>query len=318
MSNTFSIILVLKDRSHYTKRLMERWNNDIRFPFHILIADGGKDKEIEEYLKTFSNFPNLDYTYFRFPYDKTLSDFYAKMCNIIDSVTTSTTLLMDNDDFISVAGINKCVDILEDSNYTSARGMMADLQGNNMYVEFPNSIVGDSALERIADQTKHFHSNWHNVIRTSHLQAAWNLIKIASPTNFRIVDQLTGFLHSVWGNSYRGDFPWMFHEHGTERVSSEGQPLNTHFPAQDDWITSDYWLSEFNGMTEAVGSAIAYHDNIDIEEAMSFFRNIYPLKLPHLKDLLNDRINEAHSLGYDYNKIQNMFTIMEKYNIPRR
>ena len=315
--HTFSIILVLKDRTEYTKRLMDSWNKD-KFPFHILIADGGNDQNIEECLTNFSNFPNLDYTYIRFPYDKTLRDFYEKMAHVTTLLNTSTTALMDNDDFISVDGINKCMSILEDSKYSSARGMMADTDGNNMYTEFPDSISGNSAMDRIEDQTKHFHGNYHNIIRTNHLQAAWHLIKIASPNNFRIVEQLSGYLHTVWGDSYRGDFPWMFHQHGTARTKVDGDDFTAHFPAQDVWINSDYWPSEFNKMTEAVGAAIAYQDNIDVDKAMEFFRNIYPLKLPHLKELLNRRINDAHSLGYDYNKIQNMFSIMEKYNIPRR
>ena len=217
--HTFSIILVLKDRTEYTKRLMDSWNKD-KFPFHILIADGGNDQNIEECLTNFSNFPSLDYTYIRFPYDKTLRDFYEKMAHVTTLLNTSTTALMDNDDFISVDGINKCMSILEDSKYSSARGMMADIDGNNMYTEFPDSISGNSAMDRIEDQTKHFHGNYHNIIRTNHLQAAWHLIKIASPNNFRIVEQLSGYLHTVWGDSYRGDFPWMFHQHGTAPTAS--------------------------------------------------------------------------------------------------
>ena len=38
----FSILLVLKDRVHYTIRLMNKWNDE-NFPYKIWIADGGRD-----------------------------------------------------------------------------------------------------------------------------------------------------------------------------------------------------------------------------------------------------------------------------------
>ena len=37
-------------------------------------------------------------------------------------IDTDTTMLMDNDDFIEVDGINRCVEILKDNSYCSARG----------------------------------------------------------------------------------------------------------------------------------------------------------------------------------------------------
>lgn len=311
----FSILLVLKDRSHYTMRLMNKWNAE-KFPYKIWIADGGQDHRVELALLNKQNFENLNYEYIRYPFDATLEDFYKKMTSATMKIDTDTTLLMDNDDFIDVDGINKCVEILDDHSYCSARGLMQDMQGNNMYSLYPDSIIGDSAAERVVKQTQKFHSNWHNVARTKYIQAMWKIIQVANPQNFRIVEQSTCYLNTVFGNSYRGDFPWMHHEY-SQRIQLSSGDLGAHFPAQESWINSNYWLEEFNKLTEIVGAAISYHDQIPIEEGLKIFRECYHFKLPDLKDLLDTRISQAFDLGYNYNKIDQMLQVMKDLNIEK-
>ena len=313
--NTFSILLVLKDRSSYTVRLMNKWNSE-NFPYKIWIADGGKDRHTEALLLNKENFKNLNYEYLRYPFDESLQDFYKKMSDAVMKIDTDTTLLMDNDDFIEVEGINKSMQVLEDQSYSSARGLMQDTQGNNMYNLYPDSIIGNSASERVIKQTKNFHGNWHNVSKTNHIQAAWNMIHVENPLNFRIVEQATSYLGAIWGNGYRGDFPWMHHEY-SQRIQLSSGDLGAHFPAQESWINSNYWLGEFNKLTEIVGAAISYYDQIPIDEALKIFRECYHFKLPDLKDLLDVRISQAFDLGYDYNKIGHMFQIMEHLDIKR-
>lgn len=315
----FSILLVLKNRSNYTVRLMHKWNLE-KFPHKIWIADGGNDSHIEALLLNKENFKNLEYEYIRYPFDSTLEDFYKKMASAVMKIDTDTTLLMDNDDFIDVDGINKCVEILNDHSYCSARGLMQDMQGNNMYSLYPDSIIESSAAERVVEQTKRFHSNWHNVARTKYIQAMWKIIEIANPQYFRVVEQATSYLNTVFGNSYRGNFSWMHHEY-SERIQTQSGSLGDHFPDQRTWIESSHdpklWLEEFNKLTEMIGAAISYHDQIPIEEGLKIFRECYHLKLPDLKDLLDTRISQAFDLGYNYNKIDQMLQIMTDLNIEK-
>jgi len=315
--DTFSILLVLKDRTSYTRRLMNKWNSE-NFPFKILIADGGKDLETQNWLSNKSNFENLDYEYLRYPFDESLQNFYAKMADAVMKIKTSTVCLMDNDDFIDIEGIKKCLEILKDSTYSSARGLMQDTTGRNMYADYPNSIIANTATDRMIEQTKHFHGNWHNVTRSNHIESQWRMIEVVSPNNFRITEQITGYLNTIWGNSYRGNFPWMIHEH-SPRIETQYGSLGDHFPDQRTWIECSHapeaWLQEFNKMTEVVSAAISHHDKIPIDEALKIFRESYHFKLPHLKDLLNNRINQAYELGYDYNRINQMFKIMQECKI---
>ena len=89
--------------------------------------------------------------------------------------------------------------------------------------------------------------------------------------------------------------------------------MQQHFPDQRTWILSDHWLENFNKMTEIVGSLIAQFDIISVEHGMEVFRKAYPLKLPHLRDVLSHRISVAESKGYDYDRISKICEIIEKW-----
>ena len=76
MNRDLTILLLLKDRTPFTWRWMNYYNQ-IGLPFKVLIADGGKDKSIEK-LADKSLFPNIDYEYIRYPYDENLGVFFKK------------------------------------------------------------------------------------------------------------------------------------------------------------------------------------------------------------------------------------------------
>ena len=302
--------------------------NFLNYPFKIIVADGGKDQQIEDMLRDKSNFSNLDYDYLRYPYDQTLDDFHEKMSDSIQKISTPLASIMDNDDFLLLEGVKKCVDFLKNNkDYSSARGLVNRLGVNkdifgdisiseNMYSKFTEDIVGSTASERVAEQSSRFHGNWHNVTRSEHLKAAWKMINIVKPQNMRFTEQMTGYLGALWGDSHRGDFPWLLHQHG-QRIDIEGGSLDSHYPDQEGWIKSDYWLEEFNKMTEVVGVAISAYDNIPIDEAMKNFREAYACKLPKMKKLLESRINEAYKIGYNTKRIERLVDTVKEYNIKK-
>ena len=85
--DTFSILMPLKDRVSYTRRIMNKWNSE-GFPYEIIIADGGQDLYIQEELSDKSNFENLNYTYIKYPFDMDLNNFYAKMADAVMKIKT--------------------------------------------------------------------------------------------------------------------------------------------------------------------------------------------------------------------------------------
>ena len=321
----FSILIPLKGRLGYTIRLLY-FLDAIEFPYKVILADGGKDEGLQKFLQESNDFPNLKYEYIKYPYDATIEDFYSKMADAVSKVDTATVAVLDNDDFILLDGISKCLEILkEDPGISSSRGMINNIAvsndvygtlslGNNMYTKFPDSICSSTAAGRIEEQTSHFHGNWHNITRSNHVKACWEMISEVKPKNMRFTEQLTGYLNVVWGNGNRSDFWWLLHQQG-QRILTEDGFLSSHFPAQDEWIKSDYWIEDFNKMSEVVGVAISEYDNVSVEEGMGVFKEIYPRKLPDLENLLVERIKESNLVGYNEERINNLRSIVRKNKI---
>jgi glycosyltransferase domain-containing protein len=98
-SNDLTVVLTLKDRSVFTYRWMQ-WMEEQKFPYKILIADGGSDREIERHLRNRKNYPHIDYEYIRYPYDSDLHTYMKKLADVADRVSTEFVLSADNDDLI--------------------------------------------------------------------------------------------------------------------------------------------------------------------------------------------------------------------------
>ena len=122
-----TIVLTLKDRAPFTYRWMQ-YMNDMRCPYRILIADGGKDSAIEQHLRNHENYPQLDYDYIRYPYDATIEDYYKKFENVISRVKSEFLLLADNDDFYLLDRIPDILAFLDaQKDYVGARGRLVRL-----------------------------------------------------------------------------------------------------------------------------------------------------------------------------------------------
>lgn len=320
-NNNITIVLVLKDRVEYTLRFMA-YMNLMKCPYKILVADGGKSIEIENILKKYNNFPNVEYEYVRYPYDRTLTEFHQKIFDVVNRINTPLSLLIDNDDFVIFEGLYECEKMLrEDEKMSNCRGSLVNfttahsgcngeiIVGEDMYY-YP-SIVQDTALNRVRQQSKQFHGNWHGVQRTNHLKLTCGLMKESNPTNFRFSEQLVGYLNVICGNAHRGKFDYFLRQANTPRVAgSEDQ-----FPPQEQWIKSEHWLENFNSMADAISVAISKVDNIDFLNAKEQFLSSYIDKLEGL-ELLKKRIDEVRNMGYNDTRVKRMeeFAQQVEYN----
>lgn len=186
-----TVVLTLKGRDEFTYRWME-YMNEMHCPYKILIADGGDNLEIEEHLRDYNNYPNLDYEYIRYPFDASLIIYLKKLENVISRVKTEFILLADNDDFYLLDRVPGLIAFLdENADYVAARGQLVNFElfnsiwdlGYNQprayryYASVVNSpsIDSDCPLTRIKKLCQgmsdyDYYSNWYSVTKTSVMQ----------------------------------------------------------------------------------------------------------------------------------------------------
>jgi glycosyltransferase domain-containing protein len=108
-----TVVLTLKDRASFTYRWM-RWMNEQKFPYKIIIADGGADKNIEMHLGDYQNYPDLDYEYIRYPYDSDADAYVRKIADVASKVSTKFVMAADNDDLILLNPLEENLGVMRD------------------------------------------------------------------------------------------------------------------------------------------------------------------------------------------------------------
>ena len=305
-----TIIVPLKGREQCTFRFLDLLSKDLEYlgnPIKIIFADGG-DKDLSRELL---HYTNVNCEYRKFPYDSTLTDFHSKMFETVKSIRTEYCVIIDNDDYFTTNGILYIVGYLENHlNMSSARGSVKRFYNNNpqklyenIYGTYLCSIVGLSSEERIIEQSKGPHSNWHNVMRTTDAIKSFGLLSIADPTNFRFTGQIIDYLSVVWGNSIRlNDIDFIYHGEGSERIKG----IEEHFPPQNKWITQTDWTENFRKMVDAVSVASNFKDENGIEQIKKSFRKSYMLKIPEEKQILKYHIDKEKKLPENDDRIEKM------------
>ena len=214
-----TIVLTLKDRVPFTYRWMH-YMNDMRCPYRILIADGGKDKEIEQNLRNHGNYPHLDYEYIRYPYDATIEDYLRKLENVISQVDSEYLLNADNDDFYLLDRIPEILAFLDEhKDYVGARGRLVnftlfdrsglsnDLTRGVRYKAIESdalSIEGVSSCGRVEtlckDMSKYdYYANWYCIFRSTSFQGVWKSLITLSIKEMVVMEVLTHVLMVLKG-----------------------------------------------------------------------------------------------------------------------
>jgi glycosyltransferase domain-containing protein len=197
--DVLTIILTIKDRSEFTFRWMQ-YMNDAKCPYKILVADGGADAFVELSLTEHNNYPNINYDYFRYPFDSDYSYYYKKLYDVIEKVKTPYVLLADNDDFFIFDEFPLYIEFLNNNiDYVSCSGSHAILEILSKYNVILNQTKGDKYVinqylnkhrsiehSAITDRVCYFLENvdkdnlwmgWYSIHRTKAIKEVFNKIK---------------------------------------------------------------------------------------------------------------------------------------------
>jgi len=232
-----TLVLTLKDRSAFTYRWL-RYMNDAQCPYLILIADGGADPAIETHLRQPALYPNLRYTYLRYPFDRDYPAYYRKLADALDRVTTPYVLMADNDDFFFLDPIPSFIDCLNrDDSLVSCGGRQVNLRvlaTNGEMLAAPSAadyratvvedlkpVTDPHPVDRICTfLALRPWSAWYHVHRTAAIQAATRAVhdhEFRDPCSFEIHVHL--WLLTA-GKSMHVDALWYVRQYGSSQLTS--------------------------------------------------------------------------------------------------
>lgn len=286
-----TIVLTLKDRVPYTRRWME-YASEQRFPFKVLVADGGMDDSAQAMLSDRARFPNVDYEYVRFAPDRTYSDFYAKMADAIARVRTPFVALADNDDFLVVDGVLRAVEFLSGNpGYVAcggqgaafwvgeARGQSADTALYGPQVEWkctrePDSLSGESARDRLLALTRSRSDVfYYDVKRTAIAVRELEAIRRLDLADLFLVEILVWHMTPIAGKTKRLDQLYLARQRNS--IGSSGVE---HQQRHGDWfgrMLVDTWSRDFSRFLDATADFLAEVDGIPVGEAREFVIDTY-------------------------------------------
>lgn len=286
-----TVLLLLKDRSLFTWRWMS-YANKYYYPFKVFIADGGRDKTVQEILSDKSNFPNVNYEYMRYPYDKDYSTYYAKVIDALSLIDTPFVVQVPNDDFYFVDGLRRAMDFLKVyPDYVASGGDMHDFivescprygmspfYGSITFTDkiYPaHDLIDDTAIGRLSTYFYGLVNTflWPAVYRTNNLRSIYQSVVDMDSGDFRFAEHLIYSLTIVAGKTHREDSLYLLHQSNTQE--GIGAKVAQEIPTWLHWIRRKGWFEDFSNFVGIVGKAIADYDGVSVEDARKDFKNLY-------------------------------------------
>lgn len=291
-SSNLTILLVLKDRVELTYRWMD-YANLVKFPFKVLIADGGSDKSVERRLSIKGRYENVDYHYLRYPYDNTYLDFYTKLATALSKIDTDYVALADNDDFFIVNSLIKSVDFLsKNPEYISCGGETGGLFIKDkksfeigLSAHKPFDIDQDDPVERIRELLNCYEVTYYDVHRTGQLKLIFHELMKLNPSDLFISEIVTTSLAAVGGKVKKNDYLYMVRQNNTPGSTAvEIQKMNNYFGR----MFVDSWSRDCRNFFTTVAKALSNKSETpdDMELVVTqHYRNFL------LKNVYNDHLN---------------------------
>jgi glycosyltransferase domain-containing protein len=315
IEDKLTILLTLKDHALFTFRWM-CYANYVHFPFKVLIADGGADESVPEILANRANFPNVKYEYIRYPYDETLTQYYAKVVDVLGRVETPFVAIADNDDFFLVDGLKCSVEFLQcHSDFSSCRGViggvsikpnveygeLSQIYGSRNDVFFaeqtypPGSTLEETAAQRVQHYFASFRTTWYNVFRTELMLENFLVLQKLNTKDLILASHVPELLGVVDGKVYRGLYPYLVRQVNNPGSSDKAEirEKGDHF----DRMLLESWSTDITGFIDAVAGAISQKDGSPIDETRRLVKRGYRNYMSHaVVDGLLDQMSPTNRI----------------------
>jgi len=275
MNNQLTLLVFLKDRASFTKRLFD-YLSKVQYPFPVLFADGSIEDENELFFNEVK-FADFSYQYIRYPKDERLSDYYEKCVSAIEKVKTPYVMLADNDDFPIIDGQLKALDFLNSHpDYIGCNGRVGGVivnpvshhaSGNNVLylpyycpmMDVPVPLDQDTAIRRIQSYLRNFYSFYYAIYRTENMANTLEKIREFNFSDLGIVELFFSYMKLAQGKVHTIDSLTYLRQKGSSQAAA----------SQKDWFHRLFytnWLPDLKIALRYTAEIISHNESTDIHK----------------------------------------------------
>lgn len=265
LKDQLTIIIPLKGRDYATKRILGQMSSD-KIPFRVLLADGsGQDKSN---LFSIVQYPNLDLSYINFGEDNTINDFMHKLYKATSVVKTPLTILIDNDDLVSLDGLCSAIKFLTDNEEcVSFRGALLDQDTGKNYHQTEDSIVGSTVFDRVSTDLAGKDAAWQDVTRTNVIRKLYELLFRSGTEDLMLTFTIDSSFRLIYGKNHRDlNCPLVYHISGDSLVLTRSDWLG-----YKGWFKSPHINDTLGLYVSTIANAMHKEDGVPLDEAKRVF-----------------------------------------------
>ena len=291
LDSALTILLPLKDRTAFTYRWMS-YANAVRLPFNVYIADGGDEDGAQQALSDHSRFPFVRYEYHRYPFDRSLGDFYAKIEDALSRIDTPLVAMAANDDFFVIDALRQAAAFLiEHPDYVTCGGGCAQFWIDRSRCESKDALYGtvdwkyscdtvvggaDTARARLRNPLLRGHAFYNHVMRTDLLRAHFHVLRTLQLANLFLHEQLIEYLTAIAGKSQVFDTLYIARQWNSPTYGG------AHLDISGDWVgcmLQPTWSEDFEKFVTVISEALAAADGLALEEARRYVIASYRMEM---------------------------------------
>ncbi len=276
MVNKTTVLLLLKDRTEFTKRWLHV-HNDINFNIPVHIADGSLNDCNERIISDFiSRKNNLNITYKHYGKDTNLNKFYSKIINSIEDIDSKYVILSCNDDFLIKESILEGSHFLDNNHeFVATAGPVFDTtmcqtktSHNQIRGILSHPINQYPAFDRIEELAESRIYNYLSGRKNSYIWSALHrknvlletskVIHRISPPDLRFQEHLNALLTLAKGKVSGGMQCMTLHQSNT--MESEGAKIMNNLGTWYKWLQTNEWLECYTKMVIEIVNLIEPKD----------------------------------------------------------
>lgn len=307
-----TVILVIRDRPFYTDRWMH-YANATRFPFNILIADGGNDLFVQNKLENQVHYPHLKYNYIRYPYDVSTKEYFCKIADALEKTKTPYVVLADDDDFWNIDGLRASILFLEkNSDYATCRGRnfaFTQTQKNQLKIHFDPHTIFDISDTLPTDRVMKIYpilgGTFYDVHRTENYTKIFKQVADINMHFLPLCETMISLMDAAMGKIKRLEIPYLLRECGHNQSTSQQDHLSRLIfgPIHENLLA----------ICHAIANEIALNQSIDIPAFELKLKNEF---VKQIAPRLSNHLYAYHQISFS--EIMRDFKTWLIHNIERK